>query len=196
MYNNSIIQGGALNIPFRQEIFNLYHSGNDSKVKSFVQKYILFASILIILAIAAFIYALFSFKPDDEPKISSAKPVVSNPSKAPETQNTNSLFGSSAKSSDQNLSASYAYEVSCVNDLCSIYSNARYMSFPKSYLMYILFNNSPIYQKSADSFSSTKYFLVFDNDIFKNLLVQGVSNEKDFYGGSDSASVSDPSVRR
>jgi hypothetical protein len=196
MYNNSIIQGGALNIPFDQEIFNLYHSGNDSKVKSFVQKYILFASILIILAIAAFIYALFSFKPDDEPKISSAKPVVSNPSKAPETQNTNSLFGSSAKSSDHNLSGSYAYEVSCIGDLCSIYSNARYMSFPKSYLMYILFNNSPIYQKSADSFSSTKYFLVFDNDIFKNLLVQGVSNEKDFYGGSDSASVSDPSVRR
>ena len=196
MYNNSIVQGGALNIPFDQEIFNLYHSGNDSKVKSFVQKYILFASILIILAIAAFIYALFSFKPYDDPKISSVKPIASDSLKASETQNTNSLFGSSAKSSDQNLSGSYAYEVSCIGDLCSIYSNVRYMSFPKSYLMYILFNNSPIYQKSADSFSSTKYFLVFDNDIFKNLLVQGLSNEKGFYGGSDPSNVSDPSVRR
>lgn len=196
MYNNSIIQGGALNIPFKQEIFNLYHSGNDSKVKSFVQKYVLFACILIILAIIAFIYALFSFKPDTEPEIPSVEFVSPNPIKASEVDGGNSLFGSSAKPIDQNLSTSYAYEVSCIDDLCSIYSSSRYMSFPKPYLAFILFNNSPIYQNSVDSFNSVKYFLVFDSDIFKNLLIQGVSNEKDFYGGSDPSNVSEPSVRR
>ena len=186
MYQNSIIQGGALNIPFSTEIFNLYHSGNDTKIKSFVQKYLIFAFLLVLLAIFAFIFTIFSFTPKTDPAnggdggnaelgvwvgggVASSNGGGSETGLhiAKEPLNTNEL----------NLKDGFAVLIVCYNNFCEI--SKDYEVFPMSYLTALLKEYEPIYSQRIKSLNSIKYFFVFEENIFTNLMKnQGVSYEK------------------
>ena len=180
MYQNSIIQGGALNIPFSTEIFNLYHSGNDTKIKSFVQKYLIFAFLLVLIAICSFIYTLFSFGSNVEKEKAVAESNFNRVGGGVSVRNGGGDLQSGThieKEPLNNYKDGFAVFIVCYDNFCEI-SN-EYEIFPMSYLMALLKDYKPIYSKRIKSINSIKYFFVFKENIFTNLMKnQGVSYEK------------------
>ncbi|MDA3048912.1 MULTISPECIES: zonular occludens toxin domain-containing protein [unclassified Campylobacter] len=180
MYQNSIIQGGALNIPFSTEIFNLYHSGNDTKIKSFVQKYLIFAFLLVLIAICSFIYTLFSFGSNVEKEKAVAESNFNRVGGGVSVRNGGGDLQSGThieKEPLNNYKDGFAVFIVCYDNFCEI--SKEYEIFPMSYLMALLENYKPIYSKRIKSINSIKYFFVFKENIFTNLMKnQGVSYEK------------------
>ena len=175
MYNNSIIQGGALNIPFSNEIFNLYHSGNDTKIKSFVQKYLIFAFLLVIFAISAFIFTISSFGGSQKTEGNSVR--VGGGVNVVNGGGTLGVGEPIVKEPLNNLKDGFAVLIVCYNNFCEI--SKDYEVFPVSYLTALLKEYEPIYSQRIKSLNSIKYFFVFEENIFTNLMKnQGVSYEK------------------
>lgn len=185
MYQNSIIQGGALNIPFSTEIFNLYHSGNDTKIKSFVQKYLIFAFLLVLIAICSFIYTLFSFGSNVEKEKAVAESNFNRVGGGVNVVNGGGTLGVGVpivkeplnNENGKNFKDGFAVLIVCYNNFCEI--SKDYEVFPMSYLTALLKEYEPIYSQRIKSLNSIKYFFVFEENIFTNLIKnQGVSYEK------------------
>jgi len=69
----------------RQEVFNLYQSGNKSNQKSIISKYIKLILIFVIIVFCAFYYILNSFVSDDEV----IEPIAKEPINQPKNISTN-----------------------------------------------------------------------------------------------------------
>lgn len=184
MYQNSIIKGGGISLEFKQEIFNLYHSGNSGSTKSFVRKYVYIALVFLIISFLGFYIFLNSLKTDETPKIKA------------EVKTEKTAIAETSEVADDDIieesiqSNTYFYKVKCLYDECSI--GSEYENFPISYLNFCLENSFVIFYDLKKSFKyQIESFVIFDYPVFENLK-KGISNEENNYDSIPSISI--PSI--
>lgn len=172
-----------INIPFLQEVFDLYHSGQSSNKKSFVRFYFLLAIVIFILLIFYFYFVVVSiFRGDtSEPeKNIPADEKIHVP--ASQTPASSSLFFDNKKPKDNNIDIPeiYIYDITCLNNNCHFSDD--YHLFPLSLISYISSTHTPLYfYFEPKSHELVKYYYVFDKPVFANLIQKnnkGVSDEK------------------
>ena len=172
-----------INIPFLQEVFDLYHSGQSSNKKSFVRFYFLLAIVIFILLIFYFYFVVVSiFRGDtSEPeKNIPADEKIHVP--ASQTPASSSLFFDNKKPKDNNIDIPeiYIYDITCLNNNCHFSDD--YHLYPLSLITYISSTHTPLYfYYEPKSHELVKYYYVFDKPVFANLIQKnnkGVSDEK------------------
>ena len=172
-----------INIPFLQEVFNLYHSGQSSNKKSFVRFYFLLAIVIFILLIFYFYFVVVSiFRGDtSEPeKNIPADEKIHVP--ASQTPASSSLFFDNKKPKNNNIDIPeiYIYDITCLNNNCHF--DDDYRLFPFSLITYISSTHKPLYFYFEPKTNElVKYYYVFDKPVFANLIQKnnkGVSDEK------------------
>ena len=172
-----------INIPFLQEVFDLYHSGQSSNKKSFVRFYFLLAIVIFILLIFYFYFVVVSiFRGDtSEPeKNIPADEKIHVP--ASQTPASSSLFFDNKKPKDNNIDIPeiYIYDITCLNNNCHFSDD--YHLFPLSLISYISSTHTPLYFYFEPKTNElVKYYYVFDKPVFANLIQKnnkGVSDEK------------------
>ena len=171
-----------INIPFLEEVFNLYHSGQSSDKKSFVRFYFLLAVLVFIFLLLYFYFIVMSMfeveKPDDENIPTDDKIHVS----ASQTPASSSLFYDNKKPKDNNIELPeiYVYNISCLNNNCHF--DDDYRLYPFSLITYISSTYKPLYFYFEPKTNGlVKYYYVFDKPVFANLIQKnnkGVSDEK------------------
>lgn len=162
----------TIGIPYSQEVFNLYHSGNKSSNKSFVRKFF-FISFVAFIAVLIYSYYFIQFlNPDEETTKQPIKPVTIS------TQPQTKSYTSQPKQPDEPLQTLHYYNLTCIDEICR-FKDEKY-TFPYAYISYTLISSRPKY-----FYSNTKnkhfieYFLVFDKPVLDEIknLKKGVSNE-------------------
>lgn len=183
MYQNSIIKGGGISLEFKQEIFNLYHSGNSGSTKSFVRKYVYIALVFLIISFLGFYIFLNSLKTDETPKI-----------KAEVKTEKTAIAETSEVADDDIIEESiqkYSYTIKCVYNECSI--GSEYSNFPLEYLKNVSEENIVFFSYFRRTFKNViEYFIVFDVPVFDFLKIKGISNEENNYDSIPSISI--PSI--
>lgn len=171
-----------INIPFLEEVFNLYHSGQSSNKKSFVRFYFLLAVLVFIFLLLYFYFIVMSMfeveKPVDENVPADEKIHVP----VSQTQSSSSLFFDSKKPKYNNIELPeiYVYNISCLNNSCHF--DDDYRLYPFSLITYISSTHKPLYFYFEPKTNElVKYYYVFDKPVFANLIQKnnkGVSDEK------------------
>lgn len=166
MFQKDVLE--KIHIPYMQEVFNLYHSGQVTSQKSFVRKFFLIAFIIMAVLGVYFYFFLKNLNPDankekpiDQNHISTIQSTpLPQPIKEEETKPT------------------YIYQFSCINDICRFQDEK--ITFPYSYISYLIIDSKPIYYTQ---FTKNKhlieYFMVFDKPLLDDLKnsKKGVSDE-------------------
>ncbi|MFC2748112.1 MAG: zonular occludens toxin domain-containing protein, partial [Campylobacter concisus] len=173
----------VINIPYLDEVFNLYHSGQTSNKKSFVRFYFLLAIFVLIFLLIYFYFVVMSiFKPDT--------PAENNLSNQDKTSLSNSQKNSISDFPDIFKDTS-KNNITCVNSSCHF--DDDYHLYPLSLISYISSMHTPLYfYYEPKSHELVKYYYVFDKPVFQNLISKnnkGVSDEKFNQVPSSSAAV-------
>ena len=171
-----------INIPFLEEVFNLYHSGQSSNKKSFVRFYFFLAIVIFILLIFYFYFVVMSIFRGDTPEPEKNIPAdekIYVP--ASQTQSSSSLFFDNKKPKDNNIDLPeiYIYDITCLNNNCHF--DDDYRLYPLSLITYISSTHKPLYFYFEPKTNElVKYYYVFDKPVFQNLQKnnKGVSDEK------------------
>ena len=171
-----------INIPFLEEVFNLYHSGQSSNKKSFVRFYFFLAIIIFISLIFYFYFvvmAIFRGDTSEPEKNIPADEKIYVP--ASQTQSSSSLFYDNKKPKNNNIDIPeiYIYDITCLNNNCHFSDD--YHLYPLSLISYISSTHTPLYfYFEPKSHELVKYYYVFDKPVFQNLQKnnKGVSDEK------------------
>lgn len=172
MYQNSIIKGASVSLEFKQEVFNLYHSGNSGSTKSFVRKYVYIALLFIIISFLGFFFFIKSLKSESDQNANN------------KTEKTKIVKSASFDTNNsKNEKNEYIYTVSCVDNICSIDKNYNY--FPLKYYLFITRSNEIVYSATIESFKNfSKYFIIFNKPVFDNLKRIPNENQTDNYNFS------------
>ena len=171
-----------INIPFLQEVFDLYHSGQSSNKKSFVRFYFFLAIVIFISLIFYFYFVVISIFRGD-----TSEPEKNIPTDdkihvpASQTPASSSLFFDDKKPKNNNIDLPeiYIYDITCLNNNCHFSDD--YHLFPLSLITYISSTHTPLYfYFEPKSHELVKYYYVFDKPVFQNLQKnnKGVSDEK------------------
>lgn len=172
-----------INIPFLQEVFDLYHSGQSSNKKSFVRFYFFLAIVIFISLIFYFYFVVMSIFRGDTPEPEKNIPAdekIHVP--ASQTQSSSSLFYDNKKPKNNNIDLPeiYIYDITCLNNNCHF--DDDYRLYPLSLITYISSTHKPLYfYFEPKSHELVKYYYVFDKPVFANLIQKnnkGVSDEK------------------
>lgn len=172
-----------INIPFLQEVFDLYHSGQSSNKKSFVRFYFFLAIVIFISLIFYFYFVVISIFRGD-----TSEPEKNIPTDdkihvpASQTPASSSLFFDDKKPKNNNIDIPeiYIYDITCLNNNCHF--DDDYRLYPFSLITYISSTHKPLYfYFEPKSHELVKYYYVFDKPVFANLIQKnnkGVSDEK------------------
>lgn len=170
-----------INIPFLQEVFDLYHSGQSSNKKSFVRFYFFLAFLVFIFLLLFFYFVVMSLFETDKPKNENLP--IENKISAPvsEQPKNSSLFFDDKKPKNNNIDLPeiYIYDITCLNNNCHFSDD--YHLYPLSLITYISSTHTPLYfYFEPKSHELVKYYYVFDKPVFQNLQKnnKGVSDEK------------------
>ena len=168
MYQSDRVNNFNINLPFNQEVFNLYHSGQDSKSKSVVKFFMVAGLIISLLSVFAFIYVFNTFfaVPDEYATTPSENlaPQVSTASAAP---SRNSLPANVSKS-DEPIEAAYIYEIVCVADSCRFKGGSGL--FPYTYVSFVISSHKPAYFYSTTKNKHyVEYYLVFRSPVLDTI---------------------------
>ena len=170
MYQKDIMN--KISVPYLQEVFELYHSGNQSSNKSFVRKFLFIALVIFIALLIYFYFFLKTFQTDQpqthESTITPTTPAKFNLSATKQTVNPSTI---------DTLSEIYFYNLSCIKNNCRI--DQETIIFPKSYLLFAIGSNKPVYFYSQTKMKELDFFfVVFDKPVLDKFK-KGVSYEKD-----------------
>ena len=172
-----------INIPFLQEVFDLYHSGQSSNKKSFVRFYFFLAFLVFIFLLLFFYFVVMSLFETDKPKNENLPIENKIPSSAlvSEQSKNSSLFFDDKKPKNNNIDLPeiYIYDITCLNNNCHFSDD--YHLYPLSLITYISSTHKPLYfYFEPKSHELDKYYYVFDKPVFQNLQKnnKGVSDEK------------------
>lgn len=173
-----IVVGGGVSLKFNSEVYKLYHSGNDTKHKSYLKYYFLVSFFLIVIIIVLFSFFKDYFTPptSDKNSVSASKSIpIQNSFKTP----------ASVSAPDVNTSISqiqYFYEIHCVYNDCKI---EGYFPFSYKFFMASISQTEPLFiEYRDDSKGFLRIFAYFDKPIFEKLKKE-LKNEKDnFSSGS------------
>lgn len=186
LYNKDIYD--KFQVPFNLEIYNLYHSGNNSNKGSVVQKMFLIAFIIFIILLVVFYLFINSMQGSDDNKSKSSSNNQATKSSSQTT--TKALINNpkerrGAKSDKETMSEIYVYDISCFEESCFIkgYKN----QFPRGFLDFLVASASPLYYYPYSQGRFNNYFLAFSTPILDNLksINKGVTDEKNIKSSFD-----------
>lgn len=171
----------VINIPYLDEVFNLYHSGQTSNKKSFVRFYFLLAIFVFIFLLVYFYFVVMSLFETDKPKNENLPIENKIPASVSEQPKNLSLFFDDKKPKNNNIDIPeiYIYDITCLNNNCHFSDD--YHLYPLSLISYISSTHTPLYfYFEPKSHELVKYYYVFDKPVFQNLQKnnKGVSDEK------------------
>lgn len=178
MYQKDVMQ--KFHIPYLQEVFNLYHSGQSSSQKSFVRKFF-YISLFVFIALSIYFYfflkSLTSDVSDEQQDYSSqiSQPIqAAEPSPAHQTKPT--------PQAKDKPSQTYIYDISCIDDVCN-FKNEKY-TFPYGFISHAISGSKPLYfYSTTKSKYITEYFIVLGSDVLEplkqiSISYKGAVNEK------------------
>lgn len=175
----------VINIPYLDEVFNLYHSGQTSNKKSFVRFYFLLAVFVFIFLLIYFYFVVMSFFKTDTPvenNLSNNDKISFPNSQKNSISDFPDIFKDTSKNNIKNSSdipEIYIYDITCLNNNCHFSDD--YHLFPLPLISYISSTHTPLYFfYESKSHELVKYYYVFDKPVFQNLQKnnKGVSDEK------------------
>lgn len=178
MYQKDAMQ--KFHIPYLQEVFNLYHSGQNSSQKSFVRKFFYIALFLFIALSIYFYFFLKSLSSDvsDEQRDNTIQ--ISQPIQAAELRPAHQT--KPTPQAKDKLSQTYIYDISCIDDVCN-FKNEKY-TFPYGFISHSISGSKPLYFYSITKNKyMTEYFIVLGSDVLEPLKqisnsYKGAVNEK------------------
>ena len=190
MYQKDVMQ--KFHIPYLQEVFNLYHSGQSSSQKSFVRKFFyiaLFVFIALSIYFYFFIKSLTSDVSDDDQ--SSNKTQISQPIQAAEPRPAHQPKPTSQTQNQP--SQTYIYNLSCIDDVCR-FANEKY-TFPYGFISHIISGSKPLYFYSItkDKYI-TEYFIVLGSDVLEPLKQISNSYKRGAVNENSSQDLPSPSI--
>lgn len=194
MYQSDRVNNFNINLPFNQEVFNLYHSGQDSKSKSVVKFFMVAGLIISLLSVFAFIYVFNTFfAVPDEYATTPSENLTPQASPASAASPKASLSSNSSKPNEP-IEAAYIYEIVCVADSCRFKGGSG--SFPYTYVSFVISSHKPAYFYSTTKNKHyVEYYLVFKNPVLDTIKlasfqnsIKGALNEN-FQKKSDSNSL-------
>ncbi|WP_169778648.1 zonular occludens toxin domain-containing protein [Campylobacter curvus] len=182
----------TINVPFSDEIFNLYHSGDAVSSKSYVRFYLLLFLVIIAVLCVAFYFLVNSFSSDSEKPLSA----ISNFSSVASYSNSLSFASPHQKQpkSDSISQSTYIYNLICINEICH-FINQKY-TFPFSYVSFVISSSKPLYFYPVTKNSHfTEYFLVFDTPALDDLVqTSNKFNKKDVSNESFKTTDTSPTL--
>ena len=156
MYQKDAMQ--KFHIPYLQEVFDLYHSGQSSSQKSFVRKFFYIALFVFIALSIYFYFFLKSLSSDVSDEQQDNPPQISQPIQAAEPRPAHQPKPTPQA---QAQTQTYIYNLSCIDDVCT-FKNEKY-PFPYGYISFTVSTHKPLYFYSTTKGKHlTEYFLVFD----------------------------------
>ena len=172
MYQSDRVNNFNINLPFNQEVFNLYHSGQDSKSKSVVKFFVLAGVAISLLSVFAFIYIFNTFfaVPDEYRSDETIQSLTAQSSSVPSSPSQISQ----TNIADQ-VDPVYIYEIACIDDDCRFKGGSG--SFPYTYVSFLISSHKPAY-----FYSNTKgkhfieYFLVFKSPVLDTVKLASIQN--------------------
>ncbi len=176
MFKTDRVNNFNINLPFNQEVFNLYHSGQDSKSKSVVKFFMVAGLIISLLSLFAFIYVFNTFfaVPDEYKNDEPAQNLASQVSTASATPSRNSLPANVSKP-DEPIEAAYIYEIVCVADSCRFKGGSG--SFPYTYVSFVISRHKPAYFYSTTKNKHyVEYYLVFKSPVLDTIKLASFQN--------------------
>ena len=155
---------GNVSLPYAQEVFNLYHSGNSSSNKSFVRRFLFIAAVLFIFVLIFFKFVILPmFEPE---KKETSEPVVT-PSQPPH-QPQAAYKPQQPQTKQEAQKPTYIYNLSCIDDVCSFAGDS--FKFPYAYVAHIIRQTKPFYfYQETKNPHLTEYFLVFQSPALEDL---------------------------
>ena len=120
-----------INIPFLEEVFNLYHSGQSSNKKSFVRFYFLLAILVFMFLLLYFYFIVMSMFEVEKPyyeNIPANEKIYAPASEQPKNSN---LFydDKNPKSNNIDLPEIYVYNISCLMIIAILTTITAYIHF-------------------------------------------------------------------
>lgn len=150
-------------IPYLQEVFDLYHSGQVTSQYSFVRKFIFLAVVIFIVLVALFSVFVDSFKPEVDSD-STARPAPSQPPHQPQA----AYKPQQPQTKQETQKPTYIYNLSCIDDVCSFAGDN--FKFPYAYVAHIIRQTKPFYfYQETKNPHLTEYFLVFQVPALEDL---------------------------
>lgn len=192
MYQKDLVPGGKFSLRTRQEVFDLYQSGQKQSGTPFLRRIFIFLfSSLFFLGIV-FYYFLSYFTDTTLPETNSSTPVNFQnyqDSSLGDFQISRGVSDSNYNSPSSNSNFkldSFFYRVVCFSDFCSIHDKDGnfYAQIPIDFFNFAIDKNKPLYHHKDRIFKGYIHFLFFEKSIFENLK-KGVKDEK---GGNFSLS--------
>ena len=116
MYQKDVMQ--KFHIPYLQEVFNLYHSGQGSSQKSFVRKFF-YISLFVFIALSIYFYFFLKSLSSD---VSETRPDLESTGAQLSNLNSNPRPAHQTKPTPQDKdksSQTYIYDISCIDDVCN-----------------------------------------------------------------------------
>ena len=180
MYQKDVMQ--KFHIPYLQEVFNLYHSGQLSSQKSFVRKFF-YIALFVFIALSIYFYfflkSLSSNVSDDQQDYPGQ---ISQPIQAAETRPAHQPKSASQTQDKIQTPQTYIYNFSCIDDVCR-FTNEKY-TFPYGFISHAISGSKPLYFYSTTKNKYiTEYFIVLGSDVLEPLkqisnFYKGAVNEK------------------
>lgn len=175
MYQSDRVNNFNINLPFNQEVFNLYHSGQDSKSKSVVKFFMVAGLIISLLSVFAFIYVFNTFFAVPDEYATAPSENLTPQASAASTASPKASLPSNASKPDEPIEAAYIYEIVCVADSCRFKGGSG--SFPYSYVSFVISSHKPAYFYSTTKNKHyVEYYLVFRSPVLDTIKLASFQN--------------------
>lgn len=173
MYNKrDIVPGGGISLKYDPEIFNLYHSGNITKHKSFIKVYMFIAFILFIVVFIFFLKFISFFDSNDKNDLNSTNKNL--PIKT--FSSTSKPYFKPINPDDKTLDL-FLYNIKCFDGICNI--TQLNQNITTKFLTLMIKENTPYFSDIHDNVLGERIFtLAFKQDIFKFLKTERLNDEK------------------
>lgn len=193
LYQKDLIS--KFHVDFEQEIFNLYHSGNDGIGKSAVKKFAFIAFLIFVFVFIIFkIFISAFFTPDQKEQKSDL-----NTTKNTQIQRNSRILDKSSVKERLNPATLYYYTFTCIENYCSFENSTDRFRYEILYHLMSKTNISYQIKRSNGLKNSVSYDVLLEDDVFQALNIKfndkGNADEKNsnssFFGlGGSSTSYS------
>ena len=160
LYQKDIIS--KFHVDFEQEVFNLYHSGNNGLGKSAVKKFMWIAILFALIVFILFKILLSVFFTTDE--VSAKNDVNTTKTRA---ENLNNLYKNIETIENNNLDY-YYYTFSCIDNFCSFQNSTDLFRY--ELLTFLISKTKVLFEiKRSHLKGLISYDFVLKDDVFKPL---------------------------
>ncbi|MDY4013887.1 MAG: hypothetical protein SOY61_09390, partial [Campylobacter sp.] len=181
LYQKDIIS--KFHVDFEQEIFNLYHSGNNGIGKSAVKKFMWIGILLSLIVFILFKVLISVFLTPDEAEEIDEKPIKQDSNYTIKNTENSRIKKESVKLKEKNVDDLFYYSFTCYENLCSFSGSIDLFRY--EILVHLMGTTEQVFslRRSSGLKGGVTYEVLLKNDVFKPLNItytQGKTDEKTF----------------